>query len=64
MIVSILSGPAFISFLRRNEFGQHIREVMPERQLAKHGTPTMGGLLIVGAATIAFIRSRTSRCPP
>jgi phospho-N-acetylmuramoyl-pentapeptide-transferase len=55
MIVSILSGPTFISFLRRNEFGQHIREVLPQRHLAKHGTPTMGGLLIVVAATIAFI---------
>jgi phospho-N-acetylmuramoyl-pentapeptide-transferase len=55
MIISILSGPTFISFLRRNEFGQHVREVLPQRHLAKQGTPTMGGLLIVLAATIAFI---------
>ena len=26
MIISILAGPKFIDFLRRNEFGQHIRE--------------------------------------
>ena len=55
MIISILSGPTFISFLRRNEFGQHVREVLPQRHLAKQGTPTMGGLLIVVAAAIAFI---------
>ena len=29
LIVSILVGPKFIDFLRRNEFGQHIREDGP-----------------------------------
>ncbi len=55
MIISILSGPTFIAFLRRHEFGQHIRAEGPERHLEKQGTPTMGGLLIVLAATIAFL---------
>jgi phospho-N-acetylmuramoyl-pentapeptide-transferase len=55
MIIAILSGPTFISFLRRNEFGQHIREYMPERHAGKQGTPTMGGLLLVAAASIAFL---------
>ena len=55
MIIAILSGPTFIAFLRRNEFGQHVREEMPQRHLEKQGTPTMGGLLILLAATIAFL---------
>ena len=55
MIIAILSGPTFISFLRRNEFGQHIREEMPEAHRQKQGTPTLGGLLIMIAATIAFL---------
>ena len=55
MIIAILSGPTFIAFLRRNEFGQQIREEGPKRHLEKQGTPTMGGLLIVAAATIAFL---------
>jgi phospho-N-acetylmuramoyl-pentapeptide-transferase len=55
MIIAILSGPTFIAFLRRNEFGQHIREDGPERHLEKQGTPTMGGLLIVLAASLAFL---------
>jgi phospho-N-acetylmuramoyl-pentapeptide-transferase len=55
MIIAILSGPTFIAFLRRNEFGQHIREEGPERHREKQGTPTMGGLLLVLAATIAFL---------
>jgi phospho-N-acetylmuramoyl-pentapeptide-transferase len=55
MIIAILSGPTFIAFLRRNEFGQHIREEGPERHREKQGTPTMGGLLILLAASIAFL---------
>ena len=55
LIVSILAGPRFIEFLRRNEFGQHIREDGPEHHMAKQGTPTMGGLLILFAATVAFL---------
>jgi phospho-N-acetylmuramoyl-pentapeptide-transferase len=55
LIVSIVVGPRFIEFLRRNEFGAHIREEGPEHHLAKQGTPTMGGLLILFAATVAFL---------
>ena len=55
MIIAILSGPTFISFLRRNEFGQQIREEGRSRHAEKQGTPTMGGLLIVAAAAIAFL---------
>jgi phospho-N-acetylmuramoyl-pentapeptide-transferase len=55
MIIAILGGPTFIAFLRRNEFGQHIREEGPEHHAIKQGTPTMGGLLIIAAATIAFL---------
>jgi phospho-N-acetylmuramoyl-pentapeptide-transferase len=55
LILSILIGPRFIAFLRNNEFGQHIREEGPEHHLAKSGTPTMGGLMILLSATIAFL---------
>ena len=55
MIIAILGGPTFINFLRRNEFGQQIREEGPSRHAEKQGTPTMGGLLIVAAAAIAFL---------
>jgi len=55
LVVSIAIGPRFIEFLRRNEFGQHIREEGPKHHIAKQGTPTMGGLLILFAATIGFL---------
>ncbi|MFL5916182.1 MAG: phospho-N-acetylmuramoyl-pentapeptide-transferase [Gaiellaceae bacterium] len=55
LAISIGTGPRFIEFLRRHEFGQHIREEGPRHHIAKQGTPTMGGLLILFAATIAFL---------
>ena len=47
MALSILAGPKFIEFLRREEYGQHIRAEGPAGHHLKQGTPTMGGLLIV-----------------
>ena len=55
MIISILVGPRFIRFLRRNELGQHIREEGPARHIAKQGTPVMGGLLVLLATVVAFL---------
>src|SRR4051812_36803067 len=63
MIISILAGPKFIEFLRRNEFGQHIREEGPEHHAAKRGTPTMGGLLIIPAAALAFLATSDYTLP-
>ena len=55
MIIAILSGPTFIAFLRRNEFGQQIREEGPQEHHAKAGTPTMGGIIIFTAIAIPFL---------
>jgi phospho-N-acetylmuramoyl-pentapeptide-transferase len=55
MVLSIVVGPKFIDFLRRKELGQHIREEGPEGHRVKAGTPTMGGVLIVLAATLPFL---------
>src|SRR5262245_46389483 len=63
MLISIAAGPKFIEFLRRNEFGQHIREEGPAGHHAKQGTPVMGGLLILGTATIAFLALSLYKVP-
>ncbi len=55
MIISIVAGPKFIDFLRRNELGQHIREEGPKGHVTKQGTPTMGGLLIMLSMSIPFL---------
>src|SRR5262249_28020231 len=63
LIISLLAGPAFIDFLRRNEFGQQIRDDGPQHHSVKHGTPTMGGLLIVLAASVAFLATAAFLAP-
>ena len=63
LVLSILLGPRFIEFLRRNEFGQHIREEGPERHVAKQGTPVLGGLLILLAASVGFLAASKYTVP-
>jgi phospho-N-acetylmuramoyl-pentapeptide-transferase len=55
MVVSVVIGPKFIEFLRRNELGQPIREEGPAGHVVKQGTPVMGGLLILLCAIIPFL---------
>jgi phospho-N-acetylmuramoyl-pentapeptide-transferase len=55
MAISILAGPKLIAFLRRKEFGQHIREEGPAGHAVKQGTPTMGGVLFVLSAVVPFV---------
>ena len=51
LLIGLLLGPWFISYLRsRQGKGQPIRADGPQTHLAKRGTPTMGGLLILIAA--------------
>ena len=44
----VLLAPIYISLLQRLGFGKQIRAEGPQTHLAKAGTPTMGGMLIVG----------------
>jgi len=48
LVIGLLLGPWFISWLRAKQGkGQPIRTDGPQSHLAKRGTPTMGGLLIL-----------------
>ena len=49
LLVTFVLGPSMIAWLRRLKVGQHVRNDGPQTHLAKQGTPTMGGLLIVAA---------------
>jgi phospho-N-acetylmuramoyl-pentapeptide-transferase len=55
MVISIVIGPKFIEFMRRNELGQPIREDGPAGHVVKQGTPVMGGLLIMLCAFVPFL---------
>jgi phospho-N-acetylmuramoyl-pentapeptide-transferase len=46
-MVTAVMGPLMIPLLTRLKFGQNIREDGPKRHMAKAGTPTMGGVMII-----------------
>jgi phospho-N-acetylmuramoyl-pentapeptide-transferase len=55
MVAAVVVGPKFIELLRARNLGQQIRAEGPATHIVKQGTPTMGGLLIVGAAIVPFL---------
>jgi len=54
MVVALLATPLFISFLVTKQYGQFIRQDGPTAHYTKRGTPTMGGVVIIGATLIGF----------
>ncbi|HEX5497099.1 MAG TPA: phospho-N-acetylmuramoyl-pentapeptide-transferase [Mycobacteriales bacterium] len=54
LIASILTTPLAIRALRRRGFGQEIRDDGPQTHLAKRGTPTMGGTVIILATLVGY----------
>lgn len=56
LIFGFIFGKPLINLLRRRQGkGQPIREDGPETHFIKAGTPTMGGVLILGAVTVATL---------
>jgi phospho-N-acetylmuramoyl-pentapeptide-transferase len=56
LLFVFLFGPAIIDLLRvRQGKGQPIREDGPKSHLAKVGTPTMGGLMILSGVTVSTL---------
>ena len=52
LIISLLFGKRWISFLNKKQVGETIRDLGLEGQLEKQGTPTMGGLIILASILI------------
>src|SRR5688500_20340926 len=56
LLIGLIIGPKFIGWLRvRQGKGQPIREDGPQTHLAKRGTPTMGGLMILTALGLSVL---------
>lgn len=59
LLITIIFGKTLISYLKKKQVGEEIRELGLEGQTAKRGTPTMGGLIIISAIlvpTLLFAR--------
>ena len=52
LLISFIIGPWLIKKLRVFQIQQVVREDVPSRHMAKNGTPTMGGSLILAAILI------------
>src|ERR1041385_568551 len=55
MLISLLFGKKLIAALKKWNIGQQIREEGPQGHIAKQHTPTMGGLLIIGAVILSTL---------
>ena len=55
LLITILFGRRIIRFLQRHQIGEEIRDLGLEGQLAKRGTPTMGGLIILLAVLVPIL---------
>src|ERR687891_1812391 len=55
LLISLIFGGKLIDALRRWNVGQQIREEGPQAHMTKRGTPTMGGVLIVGSVLISTL---------
>ena len=55
LIISLLFGKRIIGYLHRMQVGETVRDLGLAGQNEKQGTPTMGGLIILGAILIPTI---------
>lgn len=55
LTISLLFGKSLIAFLNKKQVGETVRDLGLEGQKEKQGTPTMGGLIILGSILIPTI---------
>lgn len=55
LLIAIVMGPKVIRYLQRMQIGQTVRDDGPQSHLSKAGTPTMGGVLILGAIVTSVL---------
>jgi len=54
-IISIVWGKYFIRYMKLKQFGQTIRDDGPESHFKKRGTPTLGGVFIIGSVIMSLL---------
>ena len=55
LLIGAIFGKKIIERLRRHQIGEEIRNLGLEGQMEKRGTPTMGGMIILGAMLIPVV---------
>jgi phospho-N-acetylmuramoyl-pentapeptide-transferase len=60
LLTSILCTPLVVKWFRKRGFGQEIRTDGPPGHMIKRGTPTMGGVAIVGSTIVGYAVAHVS----
>lgn len=55
ILIVLIFGPHFISFLKRKSIGQRVRSETPQSHKIKEGTPSMGGVMILFSILFATL---------
>ncbi len=55
LLIGAIFGKKIIERLRRHQIGEEIRNLGLEGQMEKRGTPTMGGMIILGAMLVPVV---------
>ncbi len=55
LIISVLIGRRLINYLQRKQIGETIRDLDLEGQYRKHGTPSMGGIIIIASILVPVL---------
>ncbi len=55
LLIAFVAGPTAIRWLVRLRVGQIVRDTGPDSHRGKAGTPTMGGVIIILAATVSTL---------
>lgn len=64
LLLALLGTPAVIRLLVRRGYGQLIRDDGPWTHETKRGTPTMGGLIIIGASLLGYTAGHAATLNP
>ncbi|GAA2005807.1 phospho-N-acetylmuramoyl-pentapeptide-transferase [Brevibacterium samyangense] len=54
LVLTLVGTPLFIKVLVKRGYGQFIRDDGPASHAIKRGTPTMGGVVIIGSTLVAY----------
>ena len=61
LIIAFWLGPKIIHILREKQIGESAKVEAPKTHLAKAGTPTMGGLIVLSALVVPTLSGRICR---
>jgi len=57
LLITLFGTPRAVRYFRKRGWGQLIREEGPQAHYEKHGTPTMGGLVILAGTIVGYLVS-------